>query len=64
MHLPMQDLLAVRTPDAGEVLVPFVAAIVPEVDLEHGRVIVDPPPGLLGDVEDDDVPERGPEGSP
>ncbi|MGW0227579.1 ribosome maturation factor RimM [Actinopolymorpha singaporensis] len=64
VHLPMQDLLAVRTPDAGEVLVPFVAAIVPEVDLEHGRVIVDPPPGLLGDVEDDDVPERGPEGSP
>ncbi|MET9021214.1 ribosome maturation factor RimM [Actinopolymorpha sp. NPDC004070] len=55
VHLPMQDLLAVRTPDAGEVLVPFVAAIVPEVDLENRRILIDPPPGLLGELEDDDV---------
>ena len=27
--------------------VPFVAALVPEVDLEAGRVVVDAPPGLL-----------------
>ena len=26
---------------------PFVAALVPEVDLEGGRVVVDAPPGLL-----------------
>ncbi len=32
---------------AAEILVPFVAAIVPEVDLQAGRVIIDPPPGLL-----------------
>jgi 16S rRNA processing protein RimM len=31
----------------GEILVPFVAAIVPEVDLEAGRLVIDPPPGLL-----------------
>ena len=26
---------------------PFVEAIVPEVDVEGGRVVVDAPPGLL-----------------
>jgi 16S rRNA processing protein RimM len=33
--------------DAGEVLVPFVAAIVPEVDVRAGHLIIDPPAGLL-----------------
>jgi 16S rRNA processing protein RimM len=47
LHLPAQDLLAVRTPDGREVLVPFVAAIVPEVDVAGGRVVIDPPPGLV-----------------
>jgi 16S rRNA processing protein RimM len=32
---------------SGELLVPFVAAIVPEVDLAAGRLVIDPPPGLL-----------------
>ena len=31
----------------GTALVPFVTAIVPEVDLAGGRVVVDPPEGLL-----------------
>jgi 16S rRNA processing protein RimM len=31
----------------GQILVPFVAAIVPEVDVGNGRVVIDPPPGLL-----------------
>jgi 16S rRNA processing protein RimM len=31
----------------GELLVPFVSAIVPEVDLPAGRLVIDPPPGLL-----------------
>jgi 16S rRNA processing protein RimM len=30
-----------------EVMVPFVAALVPEVDVAAGRVVIDPPPGLL-----------------
>jgi len=47
LHLPGQDLLAVRRPDAPEALVPFVAEIVPEVDLAGRRVVVDPPGGLL-----------------
>ena len=46
-----QALLAVK-PAAGtslsaEVLVPFVAAIVVEVDLAGQRLVIDPPPGLL-----------------
>jgi 16S rRNA processing protein RimM len=42
------DLLVVRRDDdAGEVLVPFVGAIVPTVDLAAGVLVVDPPEGLL-----------------
>ncbi len=43
----VQDLLEVRLSDGREVLIPFVEEIVPEVDEEAGRVVVDPPPGLL-----------------
>ncbi|CAN5655499.1 ribosome maturation factor RimM [soil metagenome] len=53
LHLG-QDVLAVRRPDGEEVLVPFVRAIVPTVDLEGGVVTLDPPPGLLGDVPPDE----------
>jgi 16S rRNA processing protein RimM len=48
-----QDLLVIQPPEGapaaeqGEVLVPFVAAIVPEVDVAAGRLVIDPPPGLL-----------------
>lgn len=44
---PGQDLLVVRTPDGRDVLVPFVGAIVVDVDVPAGRVVLDPPPGLL-----------------
>jgi len=48
-HLPAQDLLIVKT--AGrEVMVPFVAAIVPEVDLGAGTLTVTPPAGLFEDL--------------
>ncbi len=39
-----QDLLVVGP---RQILVPFVAAIVPEVDVSAGRLVIDPPPGLL-----------------
>jgi 16S rRNA processing protein RimM len=46
-----QDLLVVRRPggagDSEETLVPFVKAIVPEVDVAAGLLVIDPPPGLL-----------------
>jgi 16S rRNA processing protein RimM len=51
LHLPGQDLLEVRT--ATEVrLVPFVAALVPEVDLNGGVLTVADLAGLLS--EDDE----------
>jgi 16S rRNA processing protein RimM len=40
------DLLEVRTP-RGTLLIPFVRAVVVEVDLDGGRLVVDPPDGLL-----------------
>jgi 16S rRNA processing protein RimM len=42
-----QDLLVVARPQGGEVLIPFVTAIVPTVDLAGGFLVVDPPEGLL-----------------
>ena len=42
-----QDRLVLRLADGREVQVPFVAAIVPEVDVEGGRVVVDAPAGLF-----------------
>ncbi len=55
-HLPAQDLLIVKTA-SGEVMVPFVKAIVPSVDVEAGVVTVTPPVGLFEDVPDDDTDE-------
>ena len=56
-HLPAQDLLAIRT-DNGEVLVPFVKAIVPAVDLAAGTVTLTPPIGLFEELPDDDEPNE------
>jgi 16S rRNA processing protein RimM len=47
LHLPGGDVLAVARDAGSELLVPFVKAIVPVVDLTSGRVVVEPPPGLL-----------------
>lgn len=42
------DLLELRGPGLkGAVLVPFTQAIVPTVDLASGRLVIDPPEGLL-----------------
>lgn len=49
-HLPYQDLLIVKRPDGSEVMVPFVSEIVPEIDLDEQRAIIDPPPGLLDET--------------
>ncbi|MBS3181049.1 ribosome maturation factor RimM [Leucobacter manosquensis] len=61
-HLPAQDLLVVTTAD-GPVLVPFVTAIVPSVDIAAGVVHVTPPPGLFDESEAEsdgtDAPQRG-----
>ena len=44
---PAQDLLVLRLSDGRQARVPFVTAIVPEVDIAGGRVVLDPPAGLL-----------------
>jgi 16S rRNA processing protein RimM len=54
-HLPSQDLLHVETP-SGEVLVPFVKAIVPSVDIQAGTLTVTPPDGLFEELPDDEEP--------
>ena len=41
------ELLSVRRAGGGEVLIPFVDEICPEVDVEARRIVVDPPEGLL-----------------
>ena len=51
-HFPAQDLLTVAT-GTGEVLVPFVKAIVTSVDVEAGTLTVDPPLGLFEELPDE-----------
>jgi 16S rRNA processing protein RimM len=62
-HLPAQDLIHVTT-DSGEVLVPFVKAIVPSVDIAAGTLTVTPPAGLFEELPDDDEPDAAPVESP
>jgi 16S rRNA processing protein RimM len=52
-HFPAQDLLTVKTED-GDVLVPFVKAIVPAVDVKAGTLTVTPPEGLFEQLPDDE----------
>jgi 16S rRNA processing protein RimM len=47
LHPPGSDLLVIERPGGGELLVPFVAAMVPTVDVAARRVVIDPPDGLL-----------------
>ena len=44
---PAQDLLVVALDGGGTAYVPFVTAIVPEVDIAGGTLLIDPPEGLL-----------------
>ncbi len=46
-HAAASDLIVVAKTGGGTALIPFVARIVPTVDLAGGRVVVDPPEGLL-----------------
>ncbi len=48
-HLPAQDLITVET-SSGDVLVPFVKAIVASVDVEAGTMTVTPPLGLFEEL--------------
>jgi 16S rRNA processing protein RimM len=55
-HFPSQDLLIVAT-ENGDVMVPFVKAIVSHVDIAAGTVDVTPPLGLFEEPADDSSSE-------
>ena len=55
-HFPAQDLLHVKT-ESGDVMVPFVKAIVPTVDIAAGTMTVTPPAGLFETLPDDEQDE-------
>lgn len=53
VHGGAQDLLAIKALDGRPTLVPFVVALVPEVDLAGGRVVIADRPGLVTPLDDD-----------
>jgi 16S rRNA processing protein RimM len=52
VHGGAQDLLRITTVDGREALVPFVKALVPEVDVAGGRLVVADRPGLVTPLPD------------
>ncbi|MGH3447611.1 MAG: ribosome maturation factor RimM [Nocardioidaceae bacterium] len=58
LHLPAQDVLVVRR-GAAETLVPFVAAVVPTVDVASGQVVVDHSSGLFDAIGDEPTAGEG-----
>jgi 16S rRNA processing protein RimM len=53
-HMPAQDLLAIKVGDS-EVLLPFVKAFVPKVDVTAGLIEITPPGGLFEELEEADA---------
>jgi 16S rRNA processing protein RimM len=53
-HMPAQDLLVIKTEEA-EVLLPFVKAFVPKVDVSAGVIEITPPGGLFEQIEEADA---------
>ena len=43
------DTLEIERPAAPAAMVPFTRAVVPAVEIEAGRLVIEPPPGLLAD---------------
>lgn len=62
-HYPGQDLLIVRTADRRRVQLPLVEQLVPEVDVDRGVVVADPPGGLFAPREETDDPTDSREGA-
>ncbi len=52
-HGAAQDLLVVTTTDGRDALVPFVKALVPQVDLAAGHIVVADRPGLIAPFAED-----------
>lgn len=47
-------ILEIEGPDKETHMVPFTKAVVPEVNMNEGRLVIDPPPGLLESKPQDD----------
>ena len=62
-HFPAQDLLTIKTL-TGEVLVPFVKAIVPSVDIVAGTMTVTPPAGLFEELPEEPEAEAAASAAP
>ena len=45
------DTLELVRPDGPPIVIPFTRAIVPIVEIAAGRLVLDPPPGLLEEIE-------------
>ena len=56
-HMPAQDLLVINS-SSGEVMLPFVKALVPSVDIEAKTVTITPPGGLFEEIVDEDATEE------
>lgn len=54
LHGSAQDLLSVRDEAGNEILVPFVSALVPEVDVAARRIVVEDLPGLVSAAVEDE----------
>lgn len=55
------DIVEIEHPGGRTSMVPFTRASAPLVDIEGGRIVLDPPPGLL-DEDGDDDPGEGTDG--
>ena len=45
------DLLEIRDAQGREILLPFTESAVPAIDIAAGRLVADPPPGLLDETD-------------
>jgi 16S rRNA processing protein RimM len=53
------DTLEIARASGPPVLVPFTRAVVPDIDLDAGRLVIDPPAGLLEPASKTPLPPRG-----
>jgi 16S rRNA processing protein RimM len=52
------DVIEIARPAAPPALVPFTRAVVPSVDLAAGKLVIDPPPGLIDAVAEEPAPGK------
>ncbi len=48
LHTPGNDVYVVASPDGKEMMIPAVKQFVISVDIDKGRIVTDPLPGMLG----------------